>query len=61
MRGAGASQATPLFLEALGILRASLGDEHADTRTIATNTLTHLRAHAPGHPDLPALSNTFAP
>ena len=54
-----AAEATPLYLDALAILRAALGDSHPTTNTIASNTLIHLRQHAPDHPDLPALAAAF--
>jgi len=53
------NEATPLYLEALEIFRAALGDDHPDTQTVARNTLIHLREHAPDHPDRAALEAVF--
>ncbi|MEZ5751133.1 MAG: tetratricopeptide repeat protein [Paracoccaceae bacterium] len=47
-----AMEAVPFLLEAVDIMIAALPAGHPNTRTVARNTLSALRAHAPDHPRL---------
>jgi tetratricopeptide (TPR) repeat protein len=52
-------EATPLYIESIEMLRASLGDDHPNVQRVARNTLSHLRTHAPDHPERAELEAVF--